>query len=491
MFRKIAVYSAFLYGATLVSSALSFAVTMVIARNIPKEALGLYGFYVTLYSFAAMLLFAGVNQALVKFLSDPREDQREIIRLGLGIGALVASICWPLAAVAWMFSSTPVWSAALVVIPFFLVNAIGTNVFRSEFAKWREVAVVCGVSGTNSLFTLAFLYLAARPDHAPIAGDLLSYVLPGTVVALVLARRARQPASVEARALETPPDVLRRLLTFAWPLTLAGIAFIVYTNAASFLIRAFLGLAALGDYFFALQLLHLFDKPMHILARVVLTGFSARPDASPEEHRRFLAFNLAFFPPLAATVVYLCPFLLLAADALLANAGKGGEPLAVRYAQAPFYVALFALAVPARCVEFLVSSLAIARGKPLVNRDTHVLTALLALPALAAVIALLGATGAAIMPLVYQAIFLSIQTRRFRADAPVIVAQNNRGAIAGTLLLALALAPAVAGLGILWIIPALAGYVGGGHVLRAWDLRLLIPAKKGRGAETRPATLET
>ena len=58
--------------------------------------------------------------------------------------------------------------------------------------------------------------------------------------------------------------------------------------------------------------------------------------------------------------------------------------------------------------------------------------------------------------------------------------------------MALALAPAVAGLGLLWMVPALAVYVAGGHVVRAWDLRLLLPAKKkGRGPEPSPASLET
>lgn len=491
MFRKIAIYSASLYGATLISSAVSFAVTMVIARRVPKEALGLYGFYVTLYSFAGMLLVGGVNQALSKFLADPREDRRQITRLALAGCAVVASICWPLAAGAWFIADTPAYSAALVVIPFFLLTAFGNSVFRSEFAKWKEVAIVCGISATNSILTVAFLYGTTRPDHAPIAGDLLSYVLPGAILAVVLVRRALGPAQAAPGAdSAAKPDALRRLLVFAWPLTVASIAFVIYSNAASFLIRGFVGLAALGDYFFAIQLMHLIDKPLQILARVVLAGFSARPDAMPAEHRRFLAFNLAFFPPLAAAVVFLCPYLLITADWVLGSAGAGGEPLAIRYVHAPFYVALFALAVPARCVEFLVSSLAIARGRPQVNRDTHVFTALAALPILALLVITFGATGAAAMPLVYQTIFLTIQTRRFRADAPEIVAQNNRGAIAGTLLLALAMAPAVLGFGVLWMIPALAGYVLGGHVIGAWDVRLLVPKKKpgGRGAEPSPAT---
>lgn len=482
MFRKIASYSASLYGATLISSAVSFAVTMVIARRVPKEALGLYGFYVTLYSFAGMLLVAGVNQALVKFLADPREDRREITRLALGGSAAAAAVTWPLAFLSWHLGWSFAWPAALTVIPFFLLTAFGNSVFRSEFAKWKEVTVVCGISATNSVFTLWLVYTSSTPDLAPIAGDLLSYVIPGLLVALVLARRALGPPADTPRT----PRALPRLLAFAWPLTLAGIAFIVYTNAASFLVRGFVGLAALGDYFFALQLMHLIDKPLQILARVVLAGFSASPDAGPDEHRRLLAFNLAFFPPLAAGVVFLCPLLMRAADLVLSSAGAGGEPLALRYSAAPFFVALFALAVPARCVEFLVSSLAIAQGKPQVHRDTHVFTTLIALPILAGMVAVAGATGAAAMPLVYGTVFLAIQSRRFREYAPEIVARGNRAALTGTVLLALALAPAALGFATLWMLAAIPGYIVAGHALGAWDLRLLVPKRRVRAQPVTP-----
>lgn len=484
MFRKIATYSASLYGATLMSSALSFAVTMVIARRVPKEALGLYGFYVTLYSFAGMLVMSGLNQALVKFLADEREDRRQITRLALLASAAFAAVCWPAAVLSWRHTTSIAIPAALVVIPFFLVTAFGNSVFRSEFAKWKEVAIVCGISVTNSAFTLSFAFASTLPTYAPIAGDLLSYVLPGTIVVLVLARRALAPSAPPG--IPPQPRPLKRLLRFALPLALAGLAFVVYTNSASLLIRGLVGLAALGDYYFALQLMYLIDKPLQILARVVLAGFAARPDAGLEEHRRLMTFNLAFFPPLAAVVVFLAPTFMAAADFALGRAGAGGEPLAVRYEHAPFYVALFALAVPARCVEFLVSSLAIARGRPEVNRDTHVLTALAALPILASLVWLFGPTGAAVMPLVYQTIFLSVQAKRFRSEAPEIVARTGRAALIGTLLLSIALLPAALGFSTAWMLPALALYVLGGHALGGWDLRLLLPGRK-REKQPQPA----
>ena len=68
VFRKIATYGLSIYAATLLSSAISFAVTMVVARHISKEALGAYGFYVTIYSLFGMIFGSGLNQSLVKFL---------------------------------------------------------------------------------------------------------------------------------------------------------------------------------------------------------------------------------------------------------------------------------------------------------------------------------------------------------------------------------------------------------------------------------------
>lgn len=481
MFRKIATYSASLYGATLFTSALSFLVTMVIARRVPKEALGLYGFYATLYSFTGMLLIGGLNNALVKFLADPKEDRDVYTRISLVIAAFLAAFAWPAAVVTWFLPVSPAWPAALVVVPFFVVTVFGNSVFRSAFAKKRELANVCGISLTNSIATLTFAWMWTRPDFAPIAGDMLSYVLPGTIVAAVLLRQ-----SLATRAPGQPffdRALARRFLAFGWPLSVAGVAFAVYNNASSFLVRGLIGLAALGEYYFALQLMHLMDKPLQILARVVLAGFSARPDLTIDEYKRLVTFNVAFFPALAAAVAFLCPLVLVAADLILAPAA-GGEPLAVRYASSTFYVALFALAVPARCVEFLVSSLAIARGRPEVNQHVHVWTAVSSLPVLAALVAAFGPAGAAIMPLCYQALFLTLQARRLRGDMPEIISGTTWAAFAGTLLLAMTLTPLYFGAGVVWMPVAVAAYVLGGHVLRAWDLRLLLPkAAAPAGAE--------
>lgn len=471
MFRKIATYGLSIYAATLLSSAISFAVTMVVARHISKESLGTYGFYITIYSLFGMIFGSGLNQSLVKFLGNKAEDRHELHRLVLALCGMLALVFWPAAAVAfWMRSD--VWGWGLAAIPFFAISLFASSSFRAEFAKGKELGLRMSISLLNSTLTLAFVYLAVRPEIAPIRGDFLSITIPALFIAVYFARISDGWSPFRLWA-TLRGNTASRLFHFAVPLAIAGLAFILYSNASSMLIRAFVGLEALGEYYFALQLMFLLEKPMQILANLVLAGFSNEPDISVKDHRRLVTFNLSVFPLIAIGLGFGGPMILAVADIILGPVG--GSPLAVKYASASIYVSLFALAVPARCVEFLVSSLAIARGMPQVNRNTHVTTACIGLPILALLVWMFGPWGAAAMPLVYQVIFLSIQARQLRAVMPEIIASTSRAAIVGTVLAGSALAVSAWTGSVLLFFPCAAAYVIGGHLLGGWDLKLLIP----------------
>lgn len=475
MFRKIATYSASLYGVTLLSSAISFLVTMVVARRIPREALGLYGFYVTIYAFLGMLVCSGLNQALVKLSGSHPEDRRDLTKLSLSIAAALAIVAWPAAVVASLYGAVA-WTWGLAAMPFFVLTLMGASLFRSAFERKNEVRLQVAISILNSTLTISFVFLAT-PELARIHGDFLSIAIPGAVLAILFAARAglRGPRDLFG-ALRTP--AAKRTLAFAVPLSIAGAAFVAYSNAASLLIRGLIGLSALGEYYFALQLMLILEKPLEILASVVLAAFAQDPNITPDKHRRLVTFNLAVFPMVAAGVVFAAPLLLQTVDVLLR--GAGGEPLMTKYANAPLYLALFALAVPFRCIEFLVSTLAIARGRPEVNRNTHVLTTSFALPTLAALVWYFGPWGAAAMPVVYQVIFLTLQAKQLRAEMPEIIAATTRSAILATFLMAGVLWVGTRP-GAIWLYPVAAcAYLALGQVAGAWDFRVFAPAQTVR-----------
>lgn len=478
MFRKIATYSASLYAVSLVSSGVSFVVTMMVARHISKESLGLFGFYLTIYAFLGTLICAGLNQTLVRSFGAKVEDRAELTRVLLGVVMLVASVAWPLSLLAHA-SGYAAWGWALSTLPFMVVTVLGASEFRANFSRRKEVALTLSVSGLNSLLTVALVFLSDRPDMAPILGDFLSLAIPGTLLLLLFLRRdgVMNPFRLLGRS---RGETATRLFTFALPLTIAAAAFVAYTHAASLLIRAMVGLAALAEFYFALQLMHILEKPMQILARVVLAGFAQDPAIDPAAHRRLITFNVTVFPLLAAGVAFGAPVLLAIVDWAMGDAA--GEPLVSKYAVSPLYVAVFAVAVPARSVEFLVSNLAIARGKPQVNRNTHVITTSVTVPLLAGLIWTFGPWGAAAMPLVYQAVFLSLQSRQLGAEMPEIVRNTTRAAVVGTVLMALLLLGTRLP-GSIWLFPVgAAAYVVGGHLLGGWDLRLLLPAPRSTEA---------
>lgn len=476
MFRKIATYSASIYAVTVAASAVSFLVTMVIARRIPKEALGQYGFYVTVYSFVGMLLCSGLNQSLVKFLGDKKEDRRELDRLLLAVVALLAVVSWPCAIVARAMHLTST-SWGLFALPFSILYLLGASRFRTDFAKTKEMALRISVSLLNSTLTLGFAFLGGNAVMAPIRGDFLSMAIPGVVLIALFATGAglRHPRLLVS-TLRGP--TARRLFRFSIPLAIAGAAFVTYSNAASLLIRGLIGLAALGEFYFAVQLMQILEKPMQILSNVILAAFAQDPTIAPDKHKRLVTFNLAVFPLIAAGVAYGAPLMLAVADHLMKRVG--GDPLSVKYALAPLYVSLFALAVPGRCVEFLVSTLAIARGWPQINRNTHVLTTSVALPILAGMVWYFGPWGAAAMPLVYETVFLSLQAWQLHRRMPEIIAHTTRAALIATILLAAVLALGRLPGAIFFYPLAALGYLAGGHFLGAWDLRTLRPGRATR-----------
>ncbi len=466
MLRKVAAYSASVYAATVVSSGVAFVATLFVARRIPKDALGLYGLYVTVYSFLSVLTIAGVNQAVVKFLGDAKTDRREMAAIVLALVAAIAAVAWTLAAAAALAGARILpWSFA--AFPFAAQQVLVGSLFRADFARGREMALTLSISLLNSALTVLFVVAGVDGLPPPIAGDLLSLVLPGGVVAIFLARRGGVAAPRELVA-ALRGGVCRRLLAFAVPLSIAGVAFTTYHHASAILLRLFAGLAALGELTFALGLMQILEKPLQIVARVFLASLAQEPFLTAREHRKLVSFNVTLFPLLAASVAAFAPHLLALADRILGFAG--GDALSRKYESAALFLALFAAAVPLRSVELLVSGLAIARGRGDVHRDTHVTAACLSLPLLAVSIALFGAVGAAAMPLVYQAIFFATLRRRFRASAPEIVSNATRAAVGATFLIAGLLASGRLPGGA-WIFPVgAAAYVAAGPLLGLWNL---------------------
>src|SRR5688572_27698859 len=169
LFRRIATYSASLYGVTLVSSAISFAVTMIVAKRISREALGLYGFYVTVYAFLGMLLCSGINQALVKRLGEAK-DASPLVRFALSLSLVLAIACWPLAFLLHRAGALAT-AFGVAALPFFVLQLLAASVFRAGFEKKKEVTLRLAVSLLNSAITVGLVFLAFDPERAPIIGD--------------------------------------------------------------------------------------------------------------------------------------------------------------------------------------------------------------------------------------------------------------------------------------------------------------------------------
>ena len=478
MVSKITGYAASLYAVTLSCSVISFATTMVVAHRIPKGAFGEYGLFVTVTAVLGMLLASGLGQSLVKNIGENPAAKKDFVALILVSFASIALVAWPLATVL-LVSVGGIWVVSLAVLPFFVLAILSAAMFRAGFEKARELALQASISLLASGLTLAFTFLSANPSVAPIRGGALSFTIPGLVLLIALVRiSGHRSVGGLWRAATSAPS--RQVLAFAIPLAIAGAAVVAYSHASVVLVRGIVGLEALGEYYFALQLMLLLEKPLEIFAAVTLAAFSREPAITPERHRYFVGFNLAVFPMIAASVAWCAPVLVAIVDFLLGS--SHGSTLAEKYPNAPAFLALLTLAVPLRSVEFLVSTLAIARGRPEANRNTHVLTTLVSLPTLVALISWIGPWGAALMPLFYQSVFLSLQAFQLRKEMPEIVRTTIVSAALATVLLALVLLAGRVTTSVAIFPVVSAAYLAAGHLLRLWDLRQIVGGKKTEGA---------
>src|SRR5688572_19247348 len=115
MVNKVVGYAGSLYAVTLLCSAISFVVTMIVAHRIPKEAFGEYGLFVTVCAVLGMFLASGLNQAVIRHVGLIPEAKRDLIGLILVSFGCIAAVAWPLA-IALLAGGFGNWVFALAVL---------------------------------------------------------------------------------------------------------------------------------------------------------------------------------------------------------------------------------------------------------------------------------------------------------------------------------------------------------------------------------------
>ncbi len=286
--KEILRYAGTLYGANVAASIVTFAVTILVSRDISRADLGRYGLFQAYFLFGAYASGLGLAPATVKWVASGAVDDGEFLAfISLRLFA-VALMLYVAAAAAYAFQAR-ILAAALVALPPYHVFNVALSAARARLWRRREALLLVIASLATSAWIFALLFLN-HTDAAPISGQVLGAYTTAFVVALYAWRHGwPRPRS--------PGPWRRSFWATAMPVFLGSSVFAVSELADRLVIEHILGLASLGVYVMAMTLFNILTKPVHALSRVLLSHFSqgrsAHTDASAPD---IVRVNLAVLP---------------------------------------------------------------------------------------------------------------------------------------------------------------------------------------------------
>ncbi|HET9122200.1 MAG TPA: oligosaccharide flippase family protein, partial [Acidiferrobacteraceae bacterium] len=378
--REIYGYTGVLYGANLLSSFVTFLVTILVTRHISRTEFGMYGVFQAYFLVFAYVFGLGISQATVKFVASGRLALAEVHTLLLwALGAIaVISSCG--AAVLLAFGNR-LAGLALLGVPAYQVYEVSLSYSRGKTKRDREALTLLGSSLLSSLATVLLLH--RFPDvRGPVYGQLVGIYITAAVLVLgFLLGRRRTFARLE-------PAAVRAFMVIALPVYAAAALFAVAESFDRFVIRRYLGFRLVGEYVLALTFLNIVNKPIALLGRVLLSHFS-RVESSAQPHPEdagycdIVRLNLFLLPVFALAVVGLLPPAL--------------KLLLTRDYTASFDIfAIISAVVVLKGSELVNSSLLIARRTPMTNVYTQLVALLVYVPVALILVHAFGLVGVAV-----------------------------------------------------------------------------------------------
>jgi len=338
--REIVRYAGTLYGANVAASLVTFALTIVISRDISRADLGVYGLFQAYFLFGAYASGFGLAPATVKWVASGAADEGEflvfiVMRL-LGISALLY-----MGAAAAFVLHDRVLAAALVALPPYQMFSVGVSAARARLWRRREAALLVVASLATSVWIFSLLYI--YPNYwAPIGGQVIGAYTTALVV-LVYGLRQKRPR------LKWPGAWRSAFWRTARPVFFGSSLFAIAELADRLIIKHVLGLPSLGVYVLAMTLFNVLNKPVHMLSRVLLSHFSQINDGvgharAPE----IVRLNLAVLPLMGLTAAAVLPWIM-------------SHLLNRDFSQAFPVFAVLTVVILIKAVELVHSSLAVAQ----------------------------------------------------------------------------------------------------------------------------------
>ena len=461
MLKKVVAYSFSLYSAALFASLLRVLVKSYIAKDVGKEALGMYSYYMTLLLLGSAVLAFGLKRAVAKQVAAEKEEQH-FAPLVAGVMALAAAASLVLGVLAVLLYGRieTVYLLALVSVGPMTLFELATATLRGQFDQRREVgALIIAVLVQAGCVVAASQLL--HIEQAPVLGLTLAYGLLAVGVLFYFIRRFPYCWRPSNLAAEYRSAGFRLLLALSAPIWISDILAIVGHQADQLIVQGRLGYGALAEYAAAFTFIGLMDQPMTVLSRVFLVTFAGGHYHDPEPFYQASGLNLALFSLLGFGVTMVAYPL---------------TPLifSPEFSLTPVLVLILSISSIFNSVEVMNSSLAIARDYPRANRDARLWTTVLYIPLAFWLVSRWGVIGAAWSSVFSWACYGVLQAFFLRVRLPAQALASLRQMLLGTGLYMAALAVVwLSGSG--WLILLVAPlYYGLGQLLKLWDVRLAV-----------------
>jgi len=268
-----------LLGSVVLSKAIGFATTILLARALGTQAFGVLGTSITFLGFALVLTNFGSDAIGTREVAAAPErsaafangirNLRLVLALpvslgGLGVAMLLKvplSIAIPLACVPWIYAFRQDW----ILVALSRERAVAISAILRELAFFGLAAVLAVRSGSVSVALWCFL-----------AAEL---------VQSAITQWAYRPGK---RAGSSPSFAMGTTLRASAPLAFMGVMYLTYTRIDTPLVAFYAGPAAAGQYFAAYGVLFGLLSLVGPLARVGLPAISSARGRSEGEVGDFI-----------------------------------------------------------------------------------------------------------------------------------------------------------------------------------------------------------
>ncbi|MEE9391479.1 MAG: hypothetical protein V3W41_03140 [Planctomycetota bacterium] len=403
----------------LITGVLTKVVELLVLGGALTEAqFGVYQHYLLVVEMSAGVFIVGMEHALVTFINRAPENYLRFLAFFVRYGAFALLLGALAAAFAYQRYSTAT-VLALVALGPFIIAELGKLIFRARLEQAWELSLQGLQSLLWSLGCALSVWLWAKPQGLengvawlpswlPLAWALAGTVLTALIVGFVLSRRLRELT----KTAPAKPDFFGTAYQPFWAdyrqLWLGGMAFLLNIQVVKLAVDHTLGNVALGRYGYVMSVMLFIHKPLALVQRAALPLFTRLPEEVPAAFRSLVRINLTVFPLLAVFVLGGYDYLLKIPSL---QKWDGTWP----------YLAIVISSAPMFSVEYLVATVAVARGLAANTRRANVTALFVNLPLAWFLVTQYGLMGAASAALAYPMLFGILMFWFNRRDLPSYV----------------------------------------------------------------------